>query len=237
MTWHCILYNYTQCPGYHPVVSVLDITLHSVLQYLSSGSVLDISLHLVSEFNPWHHPKASVLDTRFYPVSGISPRLSDSCQCPGYHLAFIFLDITLCPEYLVPSLKSTYTSLTLTYLQNFWLGKCCYSNFPQHFSSTMYSLCTSFTGGLMWLPVVFDSTSWSWARSCPITFQVELDILTCITSSILILLHCLLLLFIVCISVAYLCQLNIMYYLSQLNVIIMFFIYHWKRSASAILKH
>lgn len=28
----------------------------------------------------------------------------------------------------------------------------------------------------MWLPVVFDSTSWSWARSCPITFQVELDI-------------------------------------------------------------
>lgn len=151
-----------------------------------------------SRVHPWYHSGVSVLDTRLHPMSGISPRIEDSCQCPGYPLVPIILKVTLCPEYPVPGLKSTCTFLILAYLQNFWIGECCYSNFPQYLSSTMYSSHTSLT--IVWC---------GFQRRLILLYLVGLGavpshckrswtyVLTCI-ASVLTLLHCLLLLFIVC---------------------------------------
>lgn len=77
----------------------------------------------------------------------------------------------------------------------------------------------------MWIPVVFDSTLSTWARSCPITLQEELDIHLDVyhfwsgspplSPAALY-----------CVSVTHLCQSNVIYYLCQLSVIIMFSIYY-----------
>lgn len=77
----------------------------------------------------------------------------------------------------------------------------------------------------MWLPEAFDSTLSSWARSCPITLQEELDIHLdvyrfCSDSPPLSAAA------LYCVSVTHLCQSNVIYYLRQLSVIIMSSIYY-----------